>query len=228
MIACFMQGYLEEIYSRSMTMRVHRALIGPKMTNLGTPETRLHCTSTARASSPRYATVDTLATKPASPRCVGEHSGFSPMWNGSPPLWRESRRGTLAGGMRYLRMTELPVLHDQHTAPTSPFMKGRRSPVIRIALLVTGALLILVTPLVGIIPGPGGIFTFAAGLVLVLQNSNWARGRFVRLKRRWPRFGHYADMALRRRSFRQRQKRDKEAAAAKAEAAMLGFPQESR
>ncbi|RYG89620.1 MAG: hypothetical protein EON59_01125 [Alphaproteobacteria bacterium] len=100
--------------------------------------------------------------------------------------------------------------------------------MIRIALLVTGALLILVTPLVGIIPGPGGIFTFAAGLVLVLQNSNWARGRFVRLKRRWPRFGHYADMALRRRSFRQRQKRDREAAAAKAEAALLGFPQESR
>lgn len=106
--------------------------------------------------------------------------------------------------------------------------KGRRSPVVRIGLLVTGALLILVTPLVGIIPGPGGIFTFAAGLVLVLQNSHWARGRFVRLKRRWPRFGHYADMALRRRSFRQRQKRDKEAAEAKAEAALLASLQESR
>ncbi|HEX8303107.1 hypothetical protein [Sphingomonas sp.] len=89
-------------------------------------------------------------------------------------------------------------------------------------------MLILVTPLVGIIPGPGGVFVFAGGLVLVLQNSNWARGRFVRLKRRWPRFGHYADMALRRRSFRRRQQRDKEAAAAEAEAAMLGFPQESR
>ena len=105
--------------------------------------------------------------------------------------------------------------------------RGRRSPVIRIALLVTGVLLILVTPLVGIIPGPGGIFVFAAGLVLILRNSNWARGRFVRFKRRWPRFGHYADMALRRRSFRNRQKRDKEAAAAKAEAEMLGFAQES-
>ena len=122
------------------------------------------------------------------------------------------------------------VLHEQHTAPISPAMerKARRSPAIRIALLVTGVLLILVTPLVGIIPGPGGIFVFAAGLVLVLRNSNWARGRFVRLKRRWPRFGHYADMALRRRSFRQRQKRDKDAAAAQAEAEMLGFAQESR
>ena len=125
---------------------------------------------------------------------------------------------------------EVTALHEQHTAPISTAMesKGRRSPVVRIALLVTGVLLIAVTPLVGIIPGPGGIFVFAAGLVLVLQNSNWARGRFVRLKRRWPRFGHYADMALRRRSFRRRQQRDKEAAAARAEAEMLGFPQESR
>ena len=104
----------------------------------------------------------------------------------------------------------------------------RRSPLIRIALLVTGILLILVTPLVGIIPGPGGIFVFAAGLVLVLQNSKWARKRFVRFKRRWPRFGHYSDMALRRRSFRRRQALIKEAALAQAEAAALGFPQDPR
>ena len=122
------------------------------------------------------------------------------------------------------------VLREQHTAPTSPNMerKGRRSPVLRIGLLITGILLLAVTPLVGPIPGPGGIVTFAAGLTLILQNSNWARGRFVRLKRRWPRFGHYADMALRRRSFRRRQQRAKDEAAAQAEAALLGFPQESR
>lgn len=121
-----------------------------------------------------------------------------------------------------------PVLHEQHTHPTSPRMKGRRSPLVRLVLLITGMLLIAATPLVGIIPGPGGIFVFAAGLVLVLQNSKWARKRFVRLKRKWPRFGHYADMALRRRSARLRRERDKEAAAAEAEAALLGFPQESR
>ena len=90
----------------------------------------------------------------------------------------------------------------------------RRSPAIRIALLLTGLLLIAVTPLVGIIPGPGGIFVFAAGLVLVLQNSNWARKRFARLKRRHPRVGHYCDMALRRRSFRMREARRKQAAQA--------------
>ena len=101
----------------------------------------------------------------------------------------------------------------------------RRSPVIRIALLVTGVLLILATPVVGILPGPGGIFVFAAGLVLVLQNSKWARGHFVRIKRRWPRFGHYSDMALRRRSFRRRRERAKEAEMARAEAAAVGFEQ---
>jgi hypothetical protein len=106
--------------------------------------------------------------------------------------------------------------------------RSRKSPVIRITLLVTGFVLIIATPLVGIIPGPGGIFVFAAGLVLVLQNSKWARKRFARLKRRWPRFGHYSDMALRRRSFRQRQQRAKEAATARAEAELLGFPAEPR
>lgn len=103
-----------------------------------------------------------------------------------------------------------------------------KSPLVRITLLVTGFLLIAVTPLVGIIPGPGGIFVFAAGLVLVLQNSNWARRRFARLKRRYPRFGHYCDLALRRRSFRRRQQRAKDAALAQAEAAALGFPADPR
>ncbi|AQR72282.1 hypothetical protein [Sphingomonas sp. LM7] len=106
--------------------------------------------------------------------------------------------------------------------------RSRKSPVVRIALLVTGFLLIAATPLVGIIPGPGGIFVFAAGLVLVLQNARWARRRFAKLKRRWPRFGHYSDMALRRRSFRRRQQRIKDEAIARAEAETLGFPAEPR
>jgi len=90
---------------------------------------------------------------------------------------------------------------------------GKRSanPLVRTVLLVTGALLIILAPVVGAIPGPGGIFVFAAGLVLVLKNSLWARRHFVRLKRRWPRFGHYADMGLRRASAARRRARDREA-----------------
>ncbi|MBW4332269.1 hypothetical protein KY084_15540 [Stakelama sp. CBK3Z-3] len=84
--------------------------------------------------------------------------------------------------------------------------------LIRILLLGVGILLILVSPLVGAIPGPGGIFVFAGGLVLVLQNSHWARKHFVKAKRRWPRFGKLADQALRRRSARRRRKREKQAA----------------
>ena len=38
----------------------------------------------------------------------------------------------------------------------------RKSPLIRAVLVGLGVLLILLTPLVGVIPGPGGIFVFAA------------------------------------------------------------------
>ena len=74
----------------------------------------------------------------------------------------------------------------------------------RIASLCLGWLLIAVTPLVGILPGPGGIFVFAAGLILLLRNSAWVRRRYVALKRRWPRIGTMADGAMRRPSHRRR------------------------
>lgn len=86
------------------------------------------------------------------------------------------------------------------------------NPLTRMLLVIAGAVVIAVSPLVGIIPGPGGIFVFALGLVLVLKNSGYARRSFAWAKRRWPRFGHYADMALRRRSFRRRQARAKKIA----------------
>ena len=76
-----------------------------------------------------------------------------------------------------------------------------RSPLMRTALCTLGVILIAATPLIGIVPGPGGIFVFAAGMVLILRNSDWAQRQFARAKKRWPRFGHYADMALRRQSF---------------------------
>lgn len=77
----------------------------------------------------------------------------------------------------------------------------------RIVLLVLGALLILVTPVAALLPGPGGIFTFAAGLALVLRNSRRARHRFARTMRRYPRIGGLADRALRRPSAKRRRVR---------------------
>ncbi|WP_211325949.1 PGPGW domain-containing protein [Hephaestia caeni] len=88
--------------------------------------------------------------------------------------------------------------------------KRRSHPAVRIALLVVGTLLILSTPIVGPLPGPGGIFVFAGGLTLVLRNSLWARRRFARLKRRWPKMGEMADHSLRRRSFRRRRAKEVE------------------
>ena len=93
--------------------------------------------------------------------------------------------------------------------PVKPDRPKRHShPAIRVILLVTGTLLIISTPVVGALPGPGGIFVFAAGLTLVLRNSHWTRRRFARLKRRWPKLGEMADLSLRRRSFRRRRARE--------------------
>lgn len=93
-------------------------------------------------------------------------------------------------------MTETPALRP-------------RNPLVRTALMVLGIAIIIVSPVIGAIPGPGGVFVFAAGLALVLQNSAWARKLFVRLKRRYPRFGTYADLGLRRASALRRFERDR-------------------
>lgn len=53
--------------------------------------------------------------------------------------------------------------------------------------LIVGWLLMILGPLIGgPLPGPFGIIGFAAGLILVLRNSRWARRFFIRLKRRHP------------------------------------------
>jgi hypothetical protein len=83
-------------------------------------------------------------------------------------------------------------------------------PAIRYCLLGLGWLLIALTPVVGPLPGPGGIIVFAAGLTLLLRNSRWARRTFARAKRRWPRLGALADRGLRRKSARRRRERAKE------------------
>ena len=65
--------------------------------------------------------------------------------------------------------------------------------------MALGWLLIALTPLVGPIPGPGGIIVFAAGVTLLMRNSTWAKRLYVRMKRRWPKLGRAADKVMRRR-----------------------------
>jgi predicted membrane metal-binding protein len=92
-------------------------------------------------------------------------------------------------------------------------MRSKPHPMVRIALLVTGIVLLAAAPLVGMVPGPGGVFLAAAGIILILRNSRWARRRFVRLKARWPRVGGFIDRILIRGSAKRRRQRAKGLAA---------------
>jgi hypothetical protein len=80
-----------------------------------------------------------------------------------------------------------------------------RVPLVRQILVVAGCLLMAVSPLVGAIPGPGGVFVFAAGLSLALKYSGLAKRLYVRFKKRHPNKGRWADWGLRRRSAKRRE-----------------------
>jgi hypothetical protein len=86
-------------------------------------------------------------------------------------------------------------------------MPATRNPAQRIALLALGGLLVAAAPVVGVLPGPGGIFLFAGGLALLLRNSGRVRRWYARAMRRWPRAGALADRAMRRPSARRRRER---------------------
>jgi hypothetical protein len=82
----------------------------------------------------------------------------------------------------------------------------RRSKLARTILFVTGVILLILAPVVGAIPGPGGLFVFAAGMALALQNSDWAKRQYVRFKRWQPKAGAWMDWGLRRRSAKRRER----------------------
>ncbi len=96
--------------------------------------------------------------------------------------------------------------------PTSASMFSRENwrwfidhPVVEWSIFVVGVVLILLSPVAGVIPGPGVIFVFAIGLAMVLKTSMWAKRRYVRFKRWQPKAGRWADWGLRRRSARRRE-----------------------
>ena len=78
-------------------------------------------------------------------------------------------------------------------------------PVVEWTLLAVGVALLLVSPLVGAIPGPGGLIVAGLGLALILKASNWAKRRYVRFKRWKPKAGRWTDWALQRRSAKRRE-----------------------
>jgi len=78
-------------------------------------------------------------------------------------------------------------------------------PIVEWTLLAIGLALLVVAPLVGAIPGPGGVIVAGIGLALVLKTSMWAKRRYVRFKRWQPKAGRWTDWALRRPSAQRRE-----------------------
>jgi hypothetical protein len=84
------------------------------------------------------------------------------------------------------------------------------SPVFEWAIFVVGVVLLVVSPIVGALPGPGGIIVAGVGLALILRTSMWARRHYVKFKRWQPKAGHWTDLALRRKSARRKHAKAKE------------------
>ena len=87
-------------------------------------------------------------------------------------------------------------------------------PVVDWTIFILGVILILLAPVVGALPGPGGIFVLALGLAMVLRTSAWARRRYVQFKRWQPKAGRWTDWGMRRKSALRREKLAKEQKAA--------------
>src|SRR3569623_179235 len=79
------------------------------------------------------------------------------------------------------------------------------NPVVEWTLFAIGVILLMLSPLVGAIPGPGGIVVAGIGLALILKTSMWAKRRYVRFKRWQPKAGRWTDWALRRGSAKRRE-----------------------
>jgi hypothetical protein len=101
-------------------------------------------------------------------------------------------------------VTDALILRD-----SAPARAPRRHPLRRQAELAGGIVLIAVTPIVALLPGPAGTATFAGGMMLILRNSSAARRRWARIKRRHPRTGDFIDRLMRRGSALRRHARDK-------------------
>jgi hypothetical protein len=78
------------------------------------------------------------------------------------------------------------------------------SPIVEWSLFGLGVILLILSPVVGIIPGPGGIVVAGIGLALILKTSMWAKRHYVRVKRWQPKAGRWMDWALRRPSAKRR------------------------
>ena len=87
-------------------------------------------------------------------------------------------------------------------------------PIVDWTIFILGVILILLSPVVGALPGPGGLFVLALGLAMVLRTSRWARRRYVAFKKWQPKAGRWTDWGMRRKSALRREALAKEKRAA--------------
>lgn len=100
-------------------------------------------------------------------------------------------------------------LREGGARPICAAVKAPPNSVLRIVYLGTGWFLVLVaTPIIGALPGPGGVFVFAGGAALLLKNSNWVKRRYARFGKRHPKYARWADKGLRRSAAPRRRRPD--------------------
>ena len=97
-------------------------------------------------------------------------------------------------------------------------------PIVDWTIFIIGVILILLAPVVGALPGPGGVFVLALGLAMVLRTSRWARRRYVAFKRWQPKAGRWTDWGMRRKSALRRAKLAKEQKATEESASIAVSP----
>ncbi|MGR4889558.1 hypothetical protein ACIPPQ_00880 [Sphingopyxis sp. LARHCG72] len=111
-------------------------------------------------------------------------------------------------------------------AKRSLYQRLRSTAQVRLALFILGVVMMAISPIVGILPGPGFIILFPLGLMLCLQNSAWAKRIYVRFKWRHPRYAAWTDRVMQRASAAR--KRERAALDAMKSAAFRGKAPENR
>ena len=78
-------------------------------------------------------------------------------------------------------------------------------PAVQWSLFGIGLVLVIVSPLLGALPGPGGVIVFGLGLGLMLKTSMWAKRHYVRFKKWQPKIARWTDWGLMRKSAKRRE-----------------------
>ena len=83
-------------------------------------------------------------------------------------------------------------------------------PAVQWTMFGIGVVLVLLAPVVGALPGPGGTILFGLGLGLMLKTSIWAKRHYVKFKRWQPKIARWTDWGLMRKSPKRRAERMKQ------------------